>query len=236
MTGDRRNMPRQLAFSLPHEAAMGREDFLESAANKAAFDLIDAWPNWPSHVVLLAGPVGAGKTHLAEIWISKCDGQRMCASDLNDQSVAVLVENGPVALEDADEQRVDQVALFHLINAIKEAGSYLLITSRSWPASWGITLPDLASRMRSATLIEVSEPDDALLRQVLVKLFSDRQLMIDSSVIEFLVTRMERSLQAAAEIVEAVDKHALSEGRAITRPVVGKVLDDFTHGRGRDEE
>ncbi len=229
MTGDRHNTPRQLAFSLPHEAAMGREDFLRSEANEAAFDLIDSWPNWPSHLVLLAGPVGAGKTHLCEIWIARCGGHRISATNLRDDDVAVLVDAGPVALEDVGGQQIDQVALFHLMNAIKEHGSYLLMTSRSWPVSWGITLPDLASRMRSATLIEVSEPDDALLRQVLVKLFTDRQLIVDSSIVEFLVTRMERSLQAAAEIVDAVDKHALSEGRAITRPVVSRVLNDLAN-------
>lgn len=233
MTGERRNMPRQLAFSLPHEAAMGREDFLKSAANEAAFDLIDSWPNWPSHLILLAGPVGAGKTHLSEIWIARCGGHRIYAADLRDEDIAALVDAGPVALEDVGERQMDQVALFHLVNAVKEHGSYLLMTSRSWPVSWGITLPDLASRMRSATLVEVSEPDDALLRQVLVKLFADRQLIVDSSIIEFLVTRMERSLQAAAEIVEAVDRHALSEGRAITRPIVSKVLSDLSNQSSR---
>lgn len=221
---ERANGPRQLPLVLPHEAARGREDFLHGSSNEAAFRFIDSWPNWAAPVAILAGPVGVGKTHLVHVWHEVSGCAVIGASDLTGDKVSELVEAGAVAVEDAHEG-LDENALFHLLNAARERGALVLVTARTWPRSWGLTLPDLASRLRAATPIEMAEPDDDLLRRVLVKLFADRQVFVDPAVIEFLAVRMERSIAAAQVLVDALDRAALSVGRRITRPLAAEVLE-----------
>jgi chromosomal replication initiation ATPase DnaA len=102
----------------------------------------------------------------------------------------------------------------------------VLITSRTWPASWKIVLPDLQSRLRAATPVEVLEPDDDLLRRVLVKLFADRQIAVDQGVVDYLVVRMERSLEVALRAVEAIDQEALAGRVRISKPLAGRVLEN----------
>lgn len=216
--------PRQLPLELPHEAALGLEDFLVGESNRAAFELVTGWPAWPSPVVLLAGPVGAGKSHLVAIWQQRAGATVVAARDLAAADVLALARGGPVAVEDAHEAGVDQAALFHLLNAARDAGTHVLISSRTWPSTWNLSLPDLASRLRAATPVEVLEPDDELLCRVLVKLFADRQLAVDPSVIDYLVVRMERSLEAANRMVARLDHEALVARRRITRPMAAAVL------------
>lgn len=215
---------RQLPLSLPHRAAMTRGDFLVGAANERAITMIDAWPAWSSPVVLLAGPVGSGKTHIVEIWRALSGADVVAASDLTDAMVEPLVANGAVAVEDLHAGRIDEPALFHLLNLAAERGAPVLLTSRAWAAALPLRVADLASRLRAARPVELGEPDDDLLRRVLVKLFADRQLAVDVSVVDYLVVRMERSLQGANTLVEAIDKDALAAKAPITRPLAAAAL------------
>lgn len=222
-SGDR--TPAQLPFELPHVAALGREDFLVGESNRAAYELVVQWPDWPSPFALIAGPVGAGKSHLVSIWRDISSASVIRARDLASAGAVALGQKGAVAVEDAHEPGLDQTALFHLMNAAREAGHSVLLTSRSWPASWDLTLPDLASRLRLATPVDVQEPDDDLLRRVLIKLFADRQIPVDASVVEYLVVRMERSLEAANTIVAELDRVALAAGRKVSRKLAATLLD-----------
>ncbi len=216
--------PRQLPLILPHEAALGREDYLVGRSNKAAFELLDSWPEWPAPVVILAGPVGSGKTHLVEAFHAETGAAVLAAQDLSEDAVRNLAPDLPIVVEDA-HQGVDETALFHLLNAARQTGVSVLITSRTWPVSWGLTLPDLISRLRAAAPVEIEEPDDELLRCVLVKLFADRQISIDAAVVDYLVVRMERSLGVAIKVVDAIDRESLAGRAKITRPLAGRVLE-----------
>ncbi|WP_346897747.1 AAA family ATPase [uncultured Roseibium sp.] len=217
--------PRQLPLVLPHEAALGRDDYLVGKSNRAAFELLGAWPEWPSPVVILAGPVGSGKTHLVEAFHAETGAAVIRANELASETVADLVTQEAVVVEDA-HRGIDETALFHLLNAARQAGVPVLITSRTWPTAWGITLPDLMSRLRAAAPIEIAEPDDDLLRRVLVKLFADRQIAIDLGVVDYLVVRMERSLGVAMKVVDAIDRESLAGGAKITKPLAGRVLEN----------
>lgn len=222
--------PRQLPLELPHEAALGREDYLVGASNKAAYELLERWPDWPSPVVVLAGPVGSGKTHLVEAFRDETAASVVAAPDLAEHMVDSLAE-APAAVVENAHLGVDDTALFHLLNASRQAGKTVLITSRTWPASWRLSLPDLMSRLRAATPVEILEPDDDLLRRVLVKLFADRQISVDIGVVDYLVVRMERSLDVAMRAVEAIDQEALAGRVKITKPLAGRVLEDVHKGR-----
>lgn len=219
--------PRQLPLNLPVASRFGAEDFLVGPANASAFALIDAWPRWPDPVVLLVGPEGSGKSHLAAMWRERAMAFALPAIDLNEASLLVASEHNAVLVEDCDQGPLDEHALFHLLNVMRIRG-HALLTARTLPAAWGLAVPDLLSRLRLAALAEMGAPDDALLRAVLVKLIIDRQLVVDVGVVETLLTRMERSFAAARTIVAALDHEALSRGRRITRVMANAVLQEMS--------
>jgi chromosomal replication initiation ATPase DnaA len=215
---------RQLPLSLPHRAAMTRADFLVGAANARAIELTDRWPEWPAPVVLLAGPVGSGKTHIVEIWHAASGAEMVAAAALTDGNVEPLVAAGAVAVEDLHVGPIDEAALFHLLNLAAERKAPVLLTSRAWASALPLRLADLASRLRAARPVELGEPDDDLLRRVLVKLFADRQLAVDASVVDYIAVRMERSLQAANVLADAIDREGLAAGGPITRRVAASAM------------
>ena len=218
----RMGKPEQLPLEFRHEAASGRDDLVISDPVSAAASIVDRWPDWPSPVVVITGPEGSGKSHLAEVWLRKSGATRVQA--VRGSDAVTRAGEGPVLVEDADRDGFDETELFHLINAVRSAGTSLLITARSWPMAWGVTLPDLASRLKAATTVEIGPPDDLLLGQILMKLFADRQLLPDDKVIAYIVARMERSLAAAQAIVERLDRLALARGTRISRTLAAEVL------------
>ncbi|MFT4183140.1 MAG: DnaA regulatory inactivator HdaA [Rhizobium sp.] len=221
----RRKSAEQLPLAFTHDAASGRDDLLVADPLSAAVKIVDSWPNWPSPVVILAGPVGSGKSHLANIWRERSEAVFIHPKAGSD--AAVIAANGPVIFEDVDRQGFDDTELFHVINSVRENGTGLLMTSRLWPMSWPVTLPDLRSRLKAATVVEIGEPDEELLSQVIVKLFADRQLYIDDKLVLYIVNRMERSLNAAQLIVDRLDRLALARGTRITRILAAEVLNEL---------
>jgi chromosomal replication initiation ATPase DnaA len=226
-----REAPRQLAFDLPLDPRYGREDFLVSPSNEAAYATVEGWPEWPDTILLLTGPPGSGKSHLAAIWATSAHAWTIPAAEATRESVPHLVSAGALVIEDADRGALDEAALFHLLNLARERGASVLITAASAPDRWGLATPDLLSRLRLAPAVALEAPDDALLKAVLVKLFIDRQLVVDTSVVDTVALRIERSLARAAEVVAGLDREALSRGRRITRTMVAEFL-----GKLDDEE
>ena len=223
-------MAEQLGFPLPVRTALGREDFVVSPANAIAVSLIDAWSTWPEGKLVLSGPEGAGKTHLAHVWAQRSGARIMAARDLAALDVAEIA-TGPTAVEDVPLIAHDspaQTALFHLHNLLLAARLPLLMTGQPAPNLWGLTLPDLQSRVDAAGHAALDPPDDALLQTVMWKLFADRQLRPRDDVIPYLVTHMERSFAAAGRIVAALDAESLARKRDITRQLAAEVLDTCT--------
>jgi len=216
--------PRQLALALAHSESFAREDFLAGASNQAALDRIAQWPDWPGRNVALVGPAGSGKSHLAAIWAVEAGARTVAARALDEPTLPTAVATGALVVEDAAPGEFDERALFHLLNLAREQDVSLLLTARTPPASWTIALPDLASRLRAVLVVPLSSPDDALLRAILVKLFADRQLAVDESLIGFLVTRIERSLAAARDAVDMIDREALRQGRPVTRALAAELI------------
>lgn len=217
---------RQLALDLPAPPRYGREDFLVTPSNSQAWEMFERWPEWPGRTLLLIGPPGSGKSHLGAIWARRAGARVIAAADLPRLDLPDIARSGAALLEDADRPPLREREMFHLINLIAADGGFLAITATTWPDAWGVGLPDLLSRLRRAPAVAIEQPDEALMRAVLVKLFVDRQLIVETSVIEYLVLRMERSLDAARSIVAALDRAALERGRAITRPLAAAILGD----------
>lgn len=215
---------RQLALDLPLRTSFAAEDFLIGSPNERAHALLESWPAWPNRLMRLSGPVGSGKSHLAAIWAGRAGAGIVAARHVVGASVPDLASRAALLIEDLDRGPLDEAALFHLVNLGRERGHDILLTSTSAPESCGLSTPDLLSRLRLAPSVELGPPDDELLRSVLVKLFLDRQLVVDAAVIEFLSTRIERSLGAARRIVAELDREALSLGRRVTRPIAASIL------------
>ncbi len=219
-----REVPKQLAFDLPLDPRFGAEDFLVSPSNEQAYGLIEGWPDWPDMILLLVGPRGSGKSHLASIWATHARAWTIDAAGITQDKVPHLVSNGALAIEDMDRGERDEPALFHLLNLAREKKASLLITCETPPDRWSLRTPDLLSRLRLAPSVALEAPDDALLKAVLVKLFVDRQLVVDTSVVDYIALRIERSLAKASEVVALLDREALSRGRRVSRAIAAEIL------------
>ena len=219
-----RSEPTQLALALDHGESLAREDFLAGPSNAAALALVERWPDWPARTVLLRGPEGSGKSHLAAIWAREAGARMLASRALDGAEVPVALATGALVLENLAEARFDEAALFHLLNLAREERAYVLITARSAPATWRIGVPDVASRLRAIPVVALDAPDGALLRAVIVKLFADRQLAVDESLIGYLATHIERSFAAARAAVAALDREALRLKRPVTRALAGELF------------
>jgi chromosomal replication initiation ATPase DnaA len=226
--------PRQLALALGHAESFAREDFLSGASNATALALIERWPDWPAPAVVLAGPEGCGKSHLASIWAEASGARFLSARALAGEVVPATLATGALVLEDLAEGQFDERALFHLLNLAREERAFVLLTTRGLPAGFAIGLRDLASRLKALPVVTVGAPDDALLRAVMVKLFSDRQLAVDESLVSFLVLRIDRSVTAARAIVAELDREAMRQQRPLTRALAAQLLRALTPGAAAD--
>jgi chromosomal replication initiation ATPase DnaA len=221
-------MSKQLPLNLQLKTHYDRDHFILASANVMAAETLDTYPDWPAQVMVLVGPNGSGKTHLAHIWAAEAGAELISGSDYNEASSANLHGYNFVIdglIDNENSQTFDEVALFHLLNSARQNQTFGLITSRNWPKAWNLQLPDLKSRLKAAPLLEIFEPDDAFLLQVMHKLFADKQITVDHGVIEYLVQRMERSLSTAQSLVNHLDKEALAQGRKITKPMASLCLE-----------
>jgi chromosomal replication initiation ATPase DnaA len=221
-----RVQPRQLAFALPHAESLTRDNFLEGPANAAGLALVDSWPEWPNRIMLLVGPEGSGKSHLAAIWAEQSGARATSAHALTAASVPGALATGALVVEDLKSGDFDERALFHLMNLAREDGASVLLTAREPPSAFQLELRDLRSRLRAVPAVSLLPPDDALFRALIVKFCADRQLAVDETVVSYLVTRIERSYAAARQAVELLDSEALRLGRPVTRALAAELLRD----------
>jgi chromosomal replication initiation ATPase DnaA len=216
--------PTQLTLALRHSERLAREDFLEGPGNSEALGLIECWPDWPARVMLLTGPKGSGKSHLASIWAQMAGARIVSARSLDRERVPGALATGALVVENLAAGCFDEAALFHLLNLAREEDAFLLLTAREAPATWPPGLPDLISRLRAVPGVQLAPPDDALLHAVIVKLFADRQLTVDESLVRYVAMRIERTFAAAQAAVTILDREALQLGRPVTRTLAGELF------------
>lgn len=220
-------MAEQLGLDLPGVTALGRADFLVAPSNAMAVAMIEGWQDWSNRKLVLTGPAGAGKTHLTHVWAGLSGAQICDASSLSEIDVPGVAQSH-VAVEDIPKiarNTQAQTALFHLHNLVLAEGNALLLTGEGPPQRWGLTLPDLASRIEATQTARVDAPDDALLSAVLAKLLADRQVTPKADLIPYLIRRIDRSFAAARATVALLDAASLAQKRPVTRSLAATVLD-----------
>ena len=219
-----RVQPRQLAFALPHAESLTRDNFLEGPANAAALALVDSWPDWPNRIMLLVGPEGSGKSHLAAIWAEQAGARSTTAHALTAAACPARWRPARWWSRTSKPSDFDERALFHLMNLAREDEAFVLITARVPPSAFEVELRDLRSRLRAVPAVSLLPPDDQLFRALIVKFCADRQLAVDETVVSYLATRIERSYAAARQAVELLDTEALRLGRPVTRALAAELL------------
>ncbi|TBN41943.1 chromosomal replication initiator DnaA [Paracoccus subflavus] len=219
---------RQLTLDLTTAPAHSRSDFLPAPANRAALAALDAPQDWPQGRMLLIGPEGSGKSHLAAFWAAENGARRLRAAALRpDAADHLATDGGALVIEDADRAgraAGAEQALFHLWNLCPPRDCLLLLTARRPPRDWGLVLPDLRSRMDAMPQVRLGPPDESLLAAVLVKLFADRQQAVSADLIGWLALHMPRDLGLARRLVAALDRAAMADKRPITRRLAADLL------------
>ncbi|MBA3813038.1 MAG: DNA replication protein [Alphaproteobacteria bacterium] len=215
---------KQLILPFEPSPAFGVKDFIVSSSNEGAYIWLMAWPSWPHPCLSIYGEKGCGKTHLSSIWQRTSKAQYFSARDFNAIELEALFEGPPVFILDDAHFIKNEEKLFHFYNHLITSKGSLLLLSQSAPARWMTNLPDLRSRLNAIPAIKINAPDEALLTQVLQKLFSDLQLKVDEAVICFLIKHMERSFESARRWTKALNAFALTERRNITVPAVRELL------------
>ena len=217
-------MTAQLTLDLGSRTAVGREDFLVAPNNAEAVAWIDRWPDWPGPALVLCGPPGCGKTHLAQVWRTNSDAALLSARAVAGDPGSIIGAATNCIVEDADKIG-NETSFLHLYNHLAACGGSLLLCASMPPSRWETALADLSSRLRAAPVASIGAPDDALIQAVLVKLFADRQLAVAPEVVSYLMGRIERSFDGARRVVAALDGAALAAHRRITVPLASQVLD-----------
>ena len=216
-------MPEQLIFDWQQEADLKPEDFFVSEANANAAAMVQDPALWPEKKLVITGAQGAGKSHLARVFQIEQNAMLLNATSLPMQFDA----QGPVIVEDMqDLSDAQEEAMFHLHNAQRAAGFALLMTAREAPSRWALKLPDLISRMQATTPVAITAPDDQLLRFLLTKLFSDRQVIPSPGVINYVATRVDRSYVAVAEVVAKLDHMAMVTKKPASIRMAAELLDN----------
>ena len=221
--------PEQIPMTFDHRPALSGEDFLVAPSNQQAIAWIDRWPDWPGPLLVIVGPAGSGKTHLANVFINKTGAKNVSINMLEtdgpatiaDTAKAVVVENAESFIKAGLDEH-----LLHLYNLARECDVRILMTAETAPARWQVNLKDLSSRLNTAPVAEINPPDDALISALLIKQFSDRQINVGQDVINYLLSRMDRSFADVRHVVESTDRLSLSEKRGVTIPLVRRVLED----------
>jgi chromosomal replication initiation ATPase DnaA len=219
---------RQLAFGFGADVSLARADFVATDANREALAWIEAWQDWPAGRLVLSGPAGSGRTHLAAIFAAQAGAAVIDSTSLaGTPPPALLPTHGRIAVEAAD--RAPEQALLHLLNLSHESGGRVLLTADRPPAHWGVALRDLGSRLAASGAASLKLPDEALLRAVLAKAAADRQMALAPSLLDWLAARVPRSLTAAAAAIAALDSASMAAGRPpdlrLARPLVGRAPD-----------
>lgn len=210
--------PKQFSLGLERPLDDRAHALVVSDSNRAAVEALEAWPNLIGGVLALSGPRGSGKTRVATAWAERTGAHILMGAEADTADLSEL-EGQPVLLDRADQ--ASDETLFHLINLAQAPGGALLLVARTAPSQWTRQLPDLRSRLDAITTLAIEAPDDPILAAILEARFAERGIRPAPDVIPYLLFRIERSADAAAEVVDQLDAAGGPVNRTTARQVLG---------------
>jgi ATPase involved in DNA replication initiation len=214
----------QLIFKFPFKTKYYKHDFYVSSNNFSAYKLIESWPDWHSKWVNVYGSPGSGKTHLSKILEKKIKNVKIySAKEINDTVISIL-ENFEGIIIDDFENNIDQKIFYSLLNQSKQLEKYILINSLKPLKDFNFKMKDLKSRVTSFLSIGIDLPTDDLLKVVIIKSFSDKQVNLDPKLCEYIIKNVERSYEKMIKFLKDVDELSLSSGKSININLIKKVL------------
>ena len=214
----------QLIFKFPFAKKYYEHDFFVSTNNFSAFKLVESWPNWPGKWLNIFGASGSGKTHLAKILEKKINKIKLVkAKNVNDKIIEDL-NNLECLIIDNFENNIDEKLLYSILNQSKQLENYVVINSVPSIKNIDFDLEDLKSRVNSFLFIGIELPTDDLLRVIISKTLSDKQISINPKISDFIINNVDRSYEKMLKFLKDVDETSLSTGKSININLIKKVL------------
>ena len=216
-------MSDQLILKFPEHRAYKKEDFYVSPSNEEAFDFIKSWPKWIKRILNIFGPSGSGKSHLASILKSKTKCLEILPKDLNENIISTFKTKEVLIIENFNEKIPEQL-LFSLWNIALQDNKYFLINSIKPISSYKFKLPDLVSRTKSSLSIGIKLPSDDLISAIIVKNFSDKQIIVEEKHIDYIIKRIDRSYEKISQFILTLDRYSLKKGSPFGLKMIKEVL------------
>ena len=213
----------QLTLKFPFKTNYFEEDFYVSKNNFDAYKLIESWPKWSSKYINIFGPSGCGKTHLANIFKKKINSFLIKASELSDSSLSLIKLKECLIIDDY-QNNIDETLFYTILNQIHQSNQYIIVNSLKPIKTLAVTLNDLKSRFDSFIDIGIDLPTDELIRVILTKNFSDKQVKIEAKLLEYILKNIHRSYEDIFDLIDKVDTLSLSTGKSININLIKKVL------------
>ena len=198
-------------------------DYYVSKSNYFAKNLIQSWPNWEKKIVNLTGEKYSGKTHLSIIFKLKSDALYLNGKQVNDQTLKKIKLSDNIIIEDLDENFDDKL-LYSIFNLVEQDNKYLLISSNKPIDTMKFSLPDLVSRLKNCIIAKIQQPDDELIYAIILKSFSDRQIKLDSKIIDYIIKRIARSYSKMHEFIYKIDELSLKKKKSINFKIIKEII------------
>jgi chromosomal replication initiation ATPase DnaA len=213
----------QLIFKFPFKTNYFEEDFYVSESNFEAYKLIESWPKWSSRFINIFGPSGCGKTHLTNIFNKKINSYFIKASDLNNNILSAMKVKECLIIDEY-KNNVEEKLFYSILNQSYLSNQYIIINSLEPIQSLRVELNDLKSRFNSFVNIGIDLPTDELIKVIISKNFSDKQVKIESNLLEYIIKNIDRSYEAIFDLIRKLDDFSLSAGRSININLIKKAL------------
>ena len=213
----------QLLLNFEYKQNFKDEDFYVSSSNYYAFNLISTWPKWEKNFLNICGEKYSGKTHLTNIFIKKFKGIKLEANLFENKNLNEIKIYENIILDNFDKN-IDENLIYSLFNAIDQDNKYLIINSLNPINEMNFKLDDLKSRTKNCLVAKIDKPDDDLMFALILKNFSDRQIIIDKKLINFIIKRVDRSYDKIFEFIYKIDQISLKKKKPIDFKIIKEVL------------
>ncbi len=214
---------RQLIFNFEHNKSFQKNDFFISDSNYFAYELLMSWPKWEKKLINIFGGKSSGKTHLLEIFKQKNKAVKFEAKNFSKDDLDNTNIEQNVILENLGESFNENV-IYTLVDLLEKQNKYLIITSKTSINLLNVKLPDLKSRFKNCLNAEIKKPDDLLVHALIIKNLSDRQIILDSKLIDFICKRITRSYDNISEFICTIDKISLKKKKPINLKTIKEIL------------